>query len=157
LQLGLHHDQIMMPAPLPLYAQTINATWTLTDYTKADGCLAFLPGSHQYCRQPVGDEGMDMAVPVEAPRGSLILWHGNTWHGSFPKTTPGLRVGLASIFNRKYLLTPEPVREHVTQEMLDRNPPRFRTLMGCDIPFGWTEDGPDLAKVGASVVRRMHD
>jgi ectoine hydroxylase-related dioxygenase (phytanoyl-CoA dioxygenase family) len=157
LQLGLHHDQIMMPAPLPLYAQNINATWTLTDYTKADGCLAFLPGSHQLCRQPVGAEGADGAVPVETPKGSLILWHGNTWHGSYPKTTPGLRVGLASIYSRKYLTTPEPIAQHVTQEMLDRNPPRFAALMGVDLPFGWRAEGPDLRKVGGAVVHQVHD
>jgi len=157
LQLGLHNDQIMMPSPHPLYAQNVNVTWTLTDYTKDDGCLAFLPGSHQYCRQPVGDEGTDKAVPVETPKGSIVLWHGNTWHGSYPKKTPGLRIGLASIYSRKYLLTPEPIREHITQEMLDRNPPRFAALMGVDIPFGWRGEGPDLGKVGRSVVRRVYD
>lgn len=157
LQLTLHHDQILMPAPLPSYAQTINATWTLTDYTRDDGCLAFLPGSHQFGRQPVGDEGTDKAVPVETPKGSLILWHGNTWHGSFPKKTPGLRIGLASLYSRKYLITPEPIREHVTKEMLDRHDQRFADVMGVGIPFGWQADGPDMRKLDRAVVRRVYD
>jgi hypothetical protein len=157
LQLGLHSDQVLVPSPLPAEAMTINVTWTLTDYTVENGCLAFLPGSHAYCRQPVGDEGTEKAVPVETPAGSIIVWHGNTWPGSYPKKTPGLRIGLASLYSRKYLVTPEPIRAHVTQEMLDRHDERFAALMGVDHPYGWRDEGPDMVKLSRAVVRRVYD
>jgi hypothetical protein len=157
MQLGLHSDQVLMPSPLPAQAMTINVTWTLTDYTKDDGCLAFLPGSHAYRRHPIGDEGMDKAVPVETPAGSIIVWHGNTWHGSYPKKTPGLRIGLASLYSRKFLITPEPIRSHVSQEMLDRHDARFAEVMGVDMPYGWKDEGPDMAKLGRATVRRNYD
>ena len=29
------------------------------------------------------------AVAMEGPAGTAVLWHGNTWHGSFPRLIPG--------------------------------------------------------------------
>ena len=55
----------------------------LTPCTKDNGALAVVPGSHRLARQPMPGEGIDQAVPVEAEVGSLILWHGGTWHGAF--------------------------------------------------------------------------
>jgi ectoine hydroxylase-related dioxygenase (phytanoyl-CoA dioxygenase family) len=36
------------------------------------------------------------AVAVEAPAGSLIVFHGNTWHGALPRRRPGYRFTLIS-------------------------------------------------------------
>ena len=77
---------------MPSCGDTCNSAWALTDYTPDNGPIAMVPGSHKYCRQPRLGEGEDMAVPVEAPEGSLIVWHGNTWHGAYPKKTDGLRL-----------------------------------------------------------------
>ena len=49
-------------------ALAANANWTLTDYTLEAGPLAFV-------------------------RGSLIMFHGATWRGAFPRTAPGTRRG----------------------------------------------------------------
>ena len=143
--LGLHSDNGMVPAPFPPYAQVANATWVLSDYTKENGCLLFVPGSHRNCRHPSPGEVVDeaMMVPVETPKGSLIIWHGNTWHGAFPKTNPdSLRLNLILLFCRMYMTTQEPLRYEVTPEILARNPPRFSKLMGQHIGFGWTDKGP---------------
>jgi hypothetical protein len=55
---------------------------------------------------------------------------------------PGLRLTLITSYFRSYLRTQELYRERVTEEMLDRNPPRFATLMGQHVTFGWDERGP---------------
>jgi hypothetical protein len=65
-------------------------------------------------------------------------------------------MGLAVGYARKYLKHPEPNRDVVTEEMLARNPDRFATLMGLRHPYGWKEEGPDMAKVNEAVVRRLH-
>jgi len=147
--LGLHCDNVYIPAPFPAHAQVCNATWLLTDYAKEDGALCFVPGSHQYGRHPNPGEGLEARVAVEAPAGSLAFWHGNTWHGAFARTNPGLRVNLINAFMRMYMRPQEPYRENVTPEQLARHPERFATLLGQHVGYGWKEEGPDYDALGA--------
>jgi hypothetical protein len=143
----LHSDNGMIPSPFPPYAQVANATFVLTDYTREGGALAFVPGSHRLCRHPAPSEVSDeeLLVPVEAPAGSMIVWHGNLWHAGFPKRTAGLRLNLILLFSRMYLLPQERIREQVTPEMLRRNPPRFAKLVGEHVAYGWGATGPDFS------------
>ena len=147
--LGLHCDNIGIPSPFPPYAQVCNTTWLLTDYSRENGALCFVPGSHRYHRHPRDPERMDFhqAVPVEAPRGSLVVWSGDMWHGAFPRTAPGLRVGMLFAFARAYMRPFQPYKEKVPKELLDRNPARFAKLTGQQIFMGFEAEGPDYDKV----------
>ena len=84
--------------------------------------------------QPPFFEAQDWLLPVEAPRGSIIIMHGNLWHCAGPKTTPGERVGILNYFSRMYMRTQEPMADMITREILDRNPPRFAELIGAPYP-----------------------
>ena len=148
--LGLHSDNRGVPAPFPSYAQVANATWVLTDYTLANGCVGYLPGSHRLCRHPTPDEALDNVVPVEAPMGSLLIWHGNTWHGPYPRAAPGLRVSMLNYFCRDYFTPQERYRDETPPEALARHPERFATLMGLQDAYGWGDEGPDLELLRAS-------
>ena len=148
--LGLHSDNRGLPAPFPTFAQVAAVTWALTDYTLENGAVGYLPGSHKLCRQPTPNECLDAVVPVEAAAGSLIVWHGNTWHAPFPRRAPGLRMSMLFYFCREYLTAQERYGSAVPAAALTRNPPRFRTLMGLADPYGWDEGGPDMALLRAS-------
>lgn len=148
--LNLHSDNRGIPAPFPTYAQVANATWALSDYSLENGSVGYVPASHLLCRQPTPGEALDAVVPVEAPAGSLIVWHGNTWHGPYPRTAPGLRISLLFYFCREYLTTQERYRNEVPREILDRNPPRFAALMGLMDPYGWGPEGPQMDRMRAS-------
>jgi ectoine hydroxylase-related dioxygenase (phytanoyl-CoA dioxygenase family) len=87
-------------------------------------------------------EGVEQAIAVEAPAGSIICWHGNTWHGAFRRRIPGLRLSIGSIFTRPYIWPRHPLREDVTQEILDANPPRFARFCGRHVMTNWREEGP---------------
>jgi hypothetical protein len=139
------HADTGVPAPMPMYAQVCNSTYILSDYNRENGGLMWVPGSHKLCRQPTRADA-ERAVPLEAPAGSLAVWHGNTWHGAYPRTVPGMRLTLITSYFRSYLRTQELYRERVTEEMLDRNPPRFATLMGQHVTFGWDERGPQYER-----------
>ena len=143
--LGLHMDSPVRP--LSLLAgkdcHSANSAFLLTDYTRDNGSLAFVPGSHRIGRQPKPGEGADKAIPLEAPAGSLVLWHGNLWHGAFPRTNPGLRLNLTGYFSRSYITVQENYRDTITQEVLDRNPKRLAVLIGMGDDRGWrSADGP---------------
>ena len=135
--LGVHSDTAYVPDPLPPYAQVANVNYCLTDYTAAGGCLTVVPGSHRYCHRPRDGQGAREAVPVEAPAGAAIVFHGNTWHGALPRTFPGLRLTLSTLYSRMYMRPQERYDEIIGEDVLARNPPRFRKLIGKDVPTGW--------------------
>lgn len=142
--LELHSDQVGQPSPLPSYAQVANATWALTDYSAEHGATRFVPGSHKFCRHPTKEEALDtsQAVTASAPAGSIVIWHGNTWHGAAPRTTPGARLSLIFLFCRWYLMPQMMHRQLASAEMLSRNTARFATLMGKRSPYsGMESDG----------------
>jgi hypothetical protein len=56
-----------------------------------------------------------------------------------------------------YMRPQEPYREDVTQEILDRNPPRFARLMGEHLDFGWREEGPDFTRVAKYPLHSQFD
>jgi hypothetical protein len=126
------------PTPYPWISQVCNTTFALTDHTIEDGTTCFVPGSHRLCRQPTREEAMDLTsfVPLEVPAGSLIVWHGNAWHGALPRKRPGIRVSLVQYFSRPSAASdvPRNYAAVATPEMLARNPKRFATLLGVDDP-----------------------
>lgn len=135
--LGVHSDTAYVPDPLPPYAQLANVNYCLTDYTEADGCLTIVPGSHRYCHRPRGGDGAREAIPIEAPAGAAIVFHGNTWHGAKPRRNAGLRLTLSTLYCRMYMRPQEHYETILGSEVLDRNPPRFGELVGKNVPTGW--------------------
>ena len=124
-----------------------NAALVLTPYTRANGALAVVPGSHQFGRPPRPGETMADAVPVEAEVGSLIAWKGGTWHGAFKRQTPGLRLNLTTFFCHRSMKTQERYQWAVPDEMLARRSARFARILGADDPMGWDASGPDYGRV----------
>jgi hypothetical protein len=137
------HVDAPLASPLPPYSVVCNCTYALTDYSRENGGLAVVPGSHRWCRNPEGDElrfaaeGETSVLPIECPAGSLICWHSNLWHGAFPRSAPGLRVNLILYFALPSIRTQEDLVGRVSAEMLDRNPPRFGILTQQAIAYGF--------------------
>lgn len=91
-----------------------NCNYALTPYSREAGALAMVPRSHLKQRQPSAHEnwtagGETMAeitarnpapndldtIDWELPHGAVtmninpgdaVIWHGNTWHGGWPRT-----------------------------------------------------------------------
>ena len=158
IRTGIHGDYLD-PAINAQPERVINCNmhFMVTDYTKDDGAISFVPGSHLWRRQVTAAEAekwADQAVAVEAPAGSMVIWGNHTWHGSYPKKTPGLRMTLQCEYMRRRHQTEEAYRETVTQEALDRNPVRFAGLMDVYslFPFGksdWDIERQANAEAGA--------
>ena len=131
-KLGLHADQGQVPTPWGAVAHTANSTWCLTEYTREGGALAWVPGSHREGKPAPPPERVKDAVPAEAPKGSVIVWHGATWHGAFPRKEEGLRLGLAVYHRHAATLPQEDVPGQTTEEMVQdcENPEVYRVIAG---------------------------
>lgn len=151
---GIHGDYLdPTPDALPQPCVNANMHMMLTDFTKEDGAISFLPGSHRWRRQaspPEAKYWADRAHPVDAPAGSMVIWGNHTWHGSYPRKTPGVRMTLQCEYMRPRYQPQEPYRETVTQEALDRNPIRFAGLMDVygPYPFGKNDRIPERMYFG---------
>jgi ectoine hydroxylase-related dioxygenase (phytanoyl-CoA dioxygenase family) len=134
--LPLHADQASSctPAPFPAIAQVANAVWMLSDYNAENGAVCLVPGSHRFCRHPSRTEAVDLSLftPLEAKAGSIVVWHGNTWHGAIPRTAPGLRVSIIQYFGRWYQNPGNAFAKLLSSEDIARNPPRFSRLVGAN-------------------------
>ena len=143
-----------IPAPFPAFSQVANVNYALTPYSREAGALAMVPGSHKLARQPredeanLGEDGNPNAVSMDIAPGDAVIWHGNTWHGSFVRQLPGVRMNLAVYFNRQYIRTQERHGDAVPEAFRERhaNNTRLLNLLGGKQPYGWQTDGPDYAK-----------
>ena len=139
--LGLHADQGQVPTPWGAVAHTANSTWCLTEYTLEGGALAWVPGSHREGKRAPPPERVKDAIPAEAPKGSVIVWHGATWHGAFPRKEEGLRLGLAVYHRHAATLPQEDVPGQTTEEMVRdcENPEVYRVIAGLTDRFPYRE------------------
>jgi ectoine hydroxylase-related dioxygenase (phytanoyl-CoA dioxygenase family) len=156
---GLHTDQHGPPPPIGQLSHVLNITWALTDYTRDKGALAIVPGSHRFGRIPAPHEvnflrndAPAKAIPVECEAGSVVIWGGPTWHGSYPRQVPGLRMNLITIFNRAYMKPIQDYRATTPPEVIARNSSEFARLLDVDGFYPVGKDGPtDAAKAAAFV------
>jgi len=146
--LGLHCDQTAVPLPWGRNALTANTNWCLTDYTLDGGALAYVPGSHRRMTRPTFPEATRLAVPCEAPKGSVLVFHGATWHGAFPRTTPGMRLSIANYYRHLMVLPQEDIKNGFDRALADDcdDPTLFRALAGFDDVFPYQRQGEKLPR-----------
>jgi hypothetical protein len=148
----MHCDSMGVPTPLPPNGVVCNVSWILTDYTKEKGTFCMVPSSHRWCRHPTdvdqpkfmgGPNDDDIGVPVEAAPGSLIVFHGNTWHGTYPKTDEGLRSHFVYMYARNYV-RPAERNDDIPDALIETYGPDFARLCGRAAWQGYGEEGPSL-------------
>ena len=152
-QVPLHSDNGNgIPSPYPAYSLVANVNYALTPYSRQAGALAIVPGSHKRARQTLrheinlaGETANPEAISMDLDPGDAVVWHGNTWHGSFPREIPGIRMNLSCYFARQFIVSQEQHKGVVPQEVLDRhaNNDRFLRLVAGKQPYGWQSEGPN--------------
>jgi hypothetical protein len=135
--LGLHCDQGQIAAPFPEHLVNLTACWVTDEFTKANGAFMIIPGTQRRRRNPTPAEGQGLegAIAVECPPGSVVLWDGAVWHGNYPRTEPGQRVVLHVTYTR---LAYRPVHDfsYLTDEFRANASPQMKALLGENLGFG---------------------
>lgn len=142
----LHADNQFFPEPFPVQVHVATAIWCCDDFSEENGSTHVVPGSNHAFRHPRPGEGLDRAVAVTAPKGSIVIWTGHTWHRSGGRSSPGRRVALHTAFSRPHIrpfeaYSPEEVERLVAYDA------RFTRLLGADLPYEYSGDTPELDKL----------
>lgn len=179
--LMLHSDNANgMPAPYSPISMVANVNYALTPYSREAGALAMWPGSHRLQRQPTAAENFSVAgaataellararrgdplagvvwrepdplIPMDLEPGDAVVWHGNTWHGSYRREISGVRMNLSAYFCRQHIRTQELQDGPAHAALVARHgdSPRLRTLLGAKQAYGWREEGPDYGLMAIS-------
>ena len=135
---GLHSDDTHMFQEVPHIPWLINTMWALTDFTIENGATGLVPMSHKM-RMDGPPGGMDHDHPlvkqIVADSGTLLMWHGGTFHTNCANTTDQVRVGLnVSYFTRWYNIWSEEGHQPLWRETYDRMPKAMQKL--CPGKFG---------------------
>ena len=139
--LSLHSDAHGIPPGGGHIAHVANLSWLCTDYAgPEDGPTVFVPGSHRYGRATLPHEqNLDtcpfQTVTLNGEAGSLAVWHGATWHGSTPRSNPGLRVTLVQVYMRMHMRPIHLWEGEVDAKLVERFPELERILGNHLYPY----------------------
>lgn len=92
----LHSD---VPLEMHRYGQDsplmMNTVWALTDLTPANGGTRLVPGSHQsHLSEPPAGLSLPFEMQPTLSAGSVVIFHGQTWHGGGANKTDQLRTAM---------------------------------------------------------------
>lgn len=135
MSIGLHSDYVLIREPFPANPLLITAVWALEDWGEGAGGSVVIPGTHKLRRHFDADRDGGEVVEIHCPKGSVALWDGAVFHGNSDRTIPGRRITLHVTYTRVYVRPLENYSD-ISQEILDRNPPEFASLLGHNDPFG---------------------
>ena len=143
--LNLHSDAHGVPPGGGHIAHVANLSWLCTDYGGAeDGPTVFVPGSHRYGRATLPHEQKIETCPfktvtLNAEAGSLAVWHGATWHGSTPRSNPGLRITLVQVYMRMHMRPINMWQEAEIDPGLLETYPELNAILGRDHLYPYRE------------------
>jgi ectoine hydroxylase-related dioxygenase (phytanoyl-CoA dioxygenase family) len=97
------HIDAAVPEPLPPWIIRLNFNFVTQDFTKKNGATLCVPGSHKFLKFP-NDQNLKgkKLVALEAPKNSLIFWHGHLWHQSGANNSDKDRVALLGTFTASF-------------------------------------------------------
>ncbi len=97
------HIDAAVPDPIPPWLIRMNANYISQDVNEENGSTMLLPGSHKYCRKPKTNERENEYIPLNAKKGSVVLWDGHVWHRSGSNNLNEPRVALLACFAASHL------------------------------------------------------
>jgi len=131
----IHADDQLLPLPKPHVPIVCNTMWALTDFTEANGATRVVLGSHTRDHSPEYGRHYD-SVPVEMPRGSVLVWNGSMWHGGGANDTARRRVGIAMNYCAGWVRQQENQQLGIPRQIARTFPTRLRELVGYSVYKG---------------------
>lgn len=141
----IHADDQVQPLAKPHVATVCNSMWALTDFTADNGATRVVPGSHRwdnpdYFSGEARHDGREVeSIAAEMPRGSVLVWHGSTWHGGGANVTDDeVRIGIAMNYCAGFIRQQENQQLGIPPEIMATFSPELRQLCGLGMYRGLT-------------------
>ncbi len=112
---GLHADGIITGHTRPTsisavddgtrvtsHVMALNTIWCISDFTATNGATRLVPGSHLHPGLDIPSGAENRATTIEAPRGSVILFDVNTWHGPSENRSDANRYAVLNPWRRHW-------------------------------------------------------
>ena len=131
-----HADDGSIPLPRPHVPLSCVAIWALTDFTPDNGATRIVPGSHRFDRRPDKGETPEHWDQAVMPAGSILVYHGSSWHGGGPNSTGERRLGIVSQYAAGWIRQEENQLLALSREQVAAFP------TGCG---GWSATAPTAA------------
>ena len=151
---ALHRDDAYFPVN-PHPPLVVNTMWALSDFTEANGGTRIVPGSH---RKPGAVDPAAASIAVEMPRGSVLLWDGQLWHGGGANRTGEPRFGVSLNFCRGWIRQQENQYLGLDPALVRTLPDEMQKLLGYDICqfVGWVDGRHPMRAIVPEVRARIH-
>jgi ectoine hydroxylase-related dioxygenase (phytanoyl-CoA dioxygenase family) len=124
----LHRDDSLYPLTRPRMPLTVNAMWSITEFTKENGATLLLPGSHNLQDESAPNE--PITITAEMPAGSVILYSGSLFHAAGSNLSDSERLGLSVVYSRAWLRQQENQFLGVPPEIARTLPRQMQKLVG---------------------------
>ncbi len=136
----IHADDQIQPLAKPHVATVCNSMWALTDFTETNGATRVVPGSHLWQNPDyfAGDANVE-TIAAEMTKGSVLVWHGSTWHGGGANVTEDeVRIGVAMNYCAGFIRQQENQQLGIPPEVMATFSRELRQLCGLGMYRGLT-------------------
>ena len=114
---------------VPNISLMLQAIYCITDFTKENGATQILPLSHHVGQMPEDKAEYRHTIQVEAPSGSLILFHGRMWHTASVNRSDHYRMGISVPYVDRHVDCASCGWGWLRQDVVDRQPAWVQPLM----------------------------
>ncbi len=122
-----HQD---FPRVFNAYLISINAMFTIDEFSAANGGTLVVPGTHQRITTPSQDYLKENAVAVECPAGSMFVFDSTLWHAAGPNVSGKDRLAINQQFTRSYIKQQIDYVRALGDECVLAQQPRTQQLLG---------------------------
>lgn len=115
----------------------LNLIFCISEFTVANGATHVVPGSYKIPDIEVPQPPVHGLRPVEAARGSVLVFNINTWHGASAHTGEAPRYALLTPWRRCWLRSEYDLALMVKEDVLERAGEEGATIFGLSsrIPY----------------------
>jgi ectoine hydroxylase-related dioxygenase (phytanoyl-CoA dioxygenase family) len=130
-----------------------NTIWMLDDYTRDNGALRIVPGSHHFRRLPqhvLPNPRADHPeqVLVTGPSGSVVVVNSHAWHGGTANRTDHPRTAVHAFYCRRDKPQQQYQKHLLRAETQQALPSQLRDLLALDDPVNDEVSGEVAVRSG---------
>jgi len=125
-----HQDQLFVPKPWPEAPQGMNFAWLLDDFTLDNGATEVIPKSHRGSDAIDQASLDDLAVPVVAPAGTMMVFESRIFHRTGRNQSTAPRAALFGWYTKPIYRTQENWFLSLDPQIVDEASETLLVLLG---------------------------